>query len=723
VRIEDVCRRYGLPNKVADILRNSGVRELYPPQAEAIRRGALDGKNLTLAIPTATGKTLIAELCMLKSVLNEGGRCLYIVPLRALASEKYDEFREKYGDLGVKVGIATGDYDKADPHLAKYDIIVATSEKVDSLLRHRAKWLADVVTVAVFDEVHLINDPGRGPTLEILIARLREVNPEVQILALSATIRNSGEIADWLSSELVASEWRPVPLKEGVYYRGKILFGDGSKHVLGVRGEEATARLAIETVQEGGQVLIFVGTRRSSQTEAKRIAEKVREFLSRDKLEKLEEVASSIEAALGEPTRTCRLLAECVRQGTAFHHAGLHYLQRKLVEDAFRDNLIKVVCATPTLAAGVNLPSRRTIIRDYQRYAPPFGMQPIPVLEYKQMSGRAGRPKYDKYGEAVLIAKSEAEKEVLLEEYVLAKPERITSKLASEPALRTHVLAAIASGYVKSLQGMLNFINRTFFAYQYSASRVESLIEKILDFLREEGMISEKGKWLSATKFGRQVSRLYIDPLSGVVLRDGLMRLRDREPSDLGLLHLICHTPDMEIQYLRKRDYSELESIVKSYGDEFLIQIPSEAEDPEEYEFFLAELKTARILQAWLEEVPEDRIHEHFGIGAGDIRRCVSTAEWLLYAGHELAKLFGIKKACSPLRELRQRVRHGIKRELLELVRLHGIGRVRARSLFNAGYRGLRELARASEAELMRVEHIGEDMARSIKRQLREGVV
>ncbi|MEM3402443.1 MAG: DEAD/DEAH box helicase, partial [Candidatus Hadarchaeales archaeon] len=218
MKVEDVVREWGLPPALVDIFEKNGITKLYPPQEEAIKKGALEGKNMVLAIPTASGKTLVAELCMLRSILKDGGKCLYIVPLRALASEKYEEFREKYSSLGIKVGISTGDFDVVDPRLAYYDILVATSEKVDSLLRHRARWLAEVVSVVVVDEVHLINDPGRGPTLEVLLARLRQVNPSAQILALSATIKNSDEIAEWLKGKLVESDWRPVPLRKGVYW-------------------------------------------------------------------------------------------------------------------------------------------------------------------------------------------------------------------------------------------------------------------------------------------------------------------------------------------------------------------------------------------------------------------------------------------------------------------------------------------------------------------------
>ncbi|MDI6643179.1 MAG: ATP-dependent DNA helicase [Candidatus Hodarchaeaceae archaeon] len=722
MKVKDVCEKYGLPDQIVQVLEKSGITTLYPPQVDAIKKGALSEKNLVLAVPTASGKTLVAEFCMLKSVLKGSGKCLYIVPLRALASEKYDEFKEKYGPLGVKVGISTGDFDVADPRLARYDILVATSEKVDSLLRHRAKWLADVISVVVLDEVHLIDDPGRGPTLEILTARLRQVNPKLQVLALSATIKNADEIAEWLGAELVKSEWRPVPLKKGVYHDEKIKFDDGSKRVVSTEVGDDLGALAIDTVREGGQALVFVSTRRSAQAAATLIAKYVRGTLATTEREQLAAVAKAVEGALGEPTRTCRQLADCVRQGVAFHHAGLHHAQRKAVEDAFRKNLIKVICATPTLAAGVNLPSRRTIIRDYRRYVEPYGLVFIPVLEFHQMAGRAGRPQYDEYGEAVVIAHSRREVEALFKEFIRAEPERITSKLATEPALRAHVLAAIAAGYVSDAGGLLEFMGHTFFAYQYSVGDVERVVQRVLDFLEREEMIRRQGELLLATPFGERVSRLYIDPLSAVVLRDGIKSIATKEPTELSLLHLICHTPDMGLLYLRRNDYSDLELIYLDHADELLTPIPDPQREPDRFEGLLAELKTAQMIQAWIDEVKEDDIHERFGIGAGDIRRSADTAEWLLYAAHELASLFKVRVALAPLRKLHERVRHGVREELLELVRLRGIGRVRGRSLFRAGYRKLADIERATQEELARVPYIGPEIAKSIKRQVEQEI-
>jgi len=205
----------------------AGITELYPPQAEAVEKGLLDN-NILAAIPTASGKTLLSELAML-SAIRSGGKALYIVPLRALASEKYDQF-SKFREIGVKVGISTGDLDSRDEYLGDNDIIVATSEKADSLLRNETHWIHDLTTLVV-DEIHLLDSPDRGPTLEVTIAKLRKIIPRLHIIALSATVGNANEIADWLDAECVRSEWRPVDLWEGVLL-------DGTIHFLGRKGAD-----------------------------------------------------------------------------------------------------------------------------------------------------------------------------------------------------------------------------------------------------------------------------------------------------------------------------------------------------------------------------------------------------------------------------------------------------------------------------------------------------
>ena len=210
-----------IPLKLYEILSKE-IKELRPSQEKAVKAGLLKGKNLLVCTPTASGKTLIAELAGVKNILEGKGKCIYIVPLKALASEKFKDFKRRYGHL-VRIALSIGDLDSADPYLTDYDLIICTAEKLDSLIRHHTPWLSSVATVIV-DEVHLMNDVGRGPTVEILITILRKLLKNMQMIALSATIGNPKELAEWLEAELVIDDWRPVKLHKGIYLDGEVEF-------------------------------------------------------------------------------------------------------------------------------------------------------------------------------------------------------------------------------------------------------------------------------------------------------------------------------------------------------------------------------------------------------------------------------------------------------------------------------------------------------------------
>ena len=210
-----------IPKELYNILEKE-IKKLRPAQEKAIKKGLLDRKNLLVCTPTASGKTLIAELAALKSIIESKGKAIYIVPLKALASEKYKDFKKRYGNV-AKVALSIGDIDSTDSYLVDYDLIITTSEKLDSLIRHHAPWVSLISTI-IIDEIHLLNDPGRGPTLEILITILRQLLKKAQIIALSATIGNPEELAEWLKAELVIDNWRPVKLHKGVYLDGEVEF-------------------------------------------------------------------------------------------------------------------------------------------------------------------------------------------------------------------------------------------------------------------------------------------------------------------------------------------------------------------------------------------------------------------------------------------------------------------------------------------------------------------
>jgi helicase len=677
-----------VPPAAADLLRGRGIEELYPPQVAAVEAGVADGESVVASVPTASGKTLVAELAMLSACLD-GGTALYVVPLRALASEKAAEF--DYADLGLDVAVSTGNYESDGSALRSADVVVATSEKVDSLLRNGAPWIEDL-SVVVADEVHLVDDPNRGPTLEVTLAKLRRVVPSLQVVALSATVGNAGEVASWLDAALVESTWRPIELRAGVHYGDALHLDDGSQRELAVEGGESqTAAVVRDTLEEGGSTLVFVNSRRNAESAARRLGNTVAAELDAADRDGLADLADELRGV--SDTETSRDLADAVESGVAFHHAGLTAEHRSLVETAFRDRRIKAVAATPTLAAGVNTPARRVVVRDWRRYdSSAGGMAPLDTLEVHQMFGRAGRPGRDPYGEAVVLASSHDELDELFERYVHADPEPVRSKLAAEPALRAHVLATVATGFARTRDGLAEFLEGTLYAEQADAPRrLARVTDGVLDYLEVNGFIERTEAGIEATATGRLVSRLYVDPMSAATVIDGL---RDaEEPTALGLYHLVARTPDLYELYLRSGDRETYTELAYEREDELLGGAPSEFED--RWEDWLSALKTARLLEDWTDELDEDRLTERYGVGPGDVRGKVDTAEWLLEAAERLAGELDLGVAPA-VRRARRRVADGVRAELLELTSVRGVGRKRARRLYD---RGVEDRAALREAD------------------------
>lgn len=720
MKIIDVLNKYQFSNEVITAVTQSGITDLYPTQASAISQGVLDGESLLMSVPTAAGKTLIAELCMLKSILHNGGRCLYIAPLKALASEKFEDFKAKYSSLGVQVGISIGDFggEASSRSLNRYQILVATAEKVDSLLRAKAQWLIQALTVVIIDEIHFINDGARGPTLEILTTRIKQMNPQVQFLALSATIKNAEEMAKWLNAKLVQSTWRPIPLKEGVYFNETIQFDNYGTRLVREEAADDLSKITLDTLRGKGQVLIFVNSRRSAQAASRQVCPSVSVTLKSEEKKELLLLAKDMAGPPASATKICRKLAEVVTHGVAFHHAGLKPNQRKLIEDHFKRNLIKVICSTPTLAAGVNLPARRAVIRDCRRYESGLGMSFIPTSEYKQCAGRAGRPQYDEYGEAVLIAKSFSESQALFDRYIHADPEPVISKLAKESALRTHILSSICAGYVHDVKGMLDFISHTFLAHQKRTPNLLGLISEIFEFLEREKFIEKSGFHFYATAFGQCTSRLYIDPISSLTLRDGLKRTAQKKSfSAIGLLHLITCCPDSPLLNVGKSDFEEVETFASHHREEFIFSPENDAL-LENLNFYLTTIKTTWMLSSWIEEEKEETICDQFGVGPGDIYRHTESAGWLLYAAGVIADLFQLGRLSLSLENLRRRISYGIKEELVELAQLKGVGRVRGRNLYSNGFKNFADLKKSSTEAISRVPQIGKALAQEIMDQI-----
>jgi helicase len=671
---------------MAALIGKSGIRELelYPPQEEAIRAGLLDtNRNFVITTPTASGKTLLAELVMLQSILTASGKCLYVVPLNALAYEKYQNFKERYGSV-VKVGISTGDYESSSRYLERYDIIILTLEKLDSLTRLKPGWLRSI-SVVVVDEVHVVGEDKRGPRLEGAMARFMSFNPSARLIALSATIANVEEFGNWLHATIVKSEWRPVPLKEEIFL---------------AKDDRKIIERVLEETKQGAQVLVFVNTKRGAASFARKVAAQLKLAASAE----LDKLAEKVDIGVDD-------LAEIVRCGVAYHNSWLHPEQRRAIEDSFRSRILKVICCTPTLAMGVSLPAKTVLIRNYKFFTRGRGTEPMPLFWVKQVFGRAGRPEYDDYGTGIIVARNEDALEEIQSVYMQGDLERIESRFSAE-TMTEQILATLVAG-AKRIEQILDFLNSTFYAYQNSGDMAfwELELEDILDNLERKGFIELYGEdTIRPTPFGTLTSRLYLSTNSALELRDGIRVLSERERegdatvSDFDLLVLLCKCE--EIVPMNVKNAFE---IACSLSDNLeWIYSGTHA------------LGSAIVTQAWIDELTYFEMKDKFGAYPGEIHNNIYNQSWMAYAGSRIAEYLQDERMYVRLRVLHDRIKHGVRPELLGLVTIKGVGRVIARGLYAAGFRNPRAVAEADLARLEKVPGVGAKRAVKIKEEALE---
>ncbi|MBU0457219.1 MAG: helicase-related protein [Nanoarchaeota archaeon] len=521
-------------------------------------------------------------------------------------------------------------------------------------------------------------------------------------------------------------------------------------------------KLVLETISIDKQAIVFTPSRAS--------AEKTAEDISKLTNFQFPQLEKEILKAASTPTKQCKRLSHCIRKGIAFHHAGLLQKQKDLIEEEFRKGAVRIICCTPTLAVGMSLPAFRVIIKSLKRYSGRWGMDWIPVLEYLQMAGRAGRPEFESYGEAISIANSDSDKEEIYERYICGQPEEIYSKLAVEPVLRTYLLSLISSGIIRDSNSMKEFFTKTFWAHQFKdMNKLELIMEKMLVLLEEWGFVtincfddvnivdknSDKNyvnnsgssvdganliredfviakeleekktnkknkneKRLRSTMLGKRISELYLDPLTARHLLDCMGKFNENK-SVFSLLQMICHT--LELRPLlriksKEQDFIQ-EELVKNY--KLLLEEEPSVYDLE-YDEFMNSIKTTLFFEEWINEKDEDFLLEKFSIRPGEIRVKIETADWLLYASEELAKLNDYKEAVKEIRKLRVRIKHGVKEELLTLLKLKGIGRIRARKLYSHGFKDIGEVKKADFTTLTQL--LGRAIAESVKKQLGEEI-
>jgi len=436
--------------QIVESLKSENITDFRKFQEQAIEVGLLTGKNLLITTPTGSGKTLIGELAILNNLLrNEDKKALFLVPLKAVASEKYEEFSRKYGQL-FNVKVATGDYEAIPEEITEANLIIATYERFDSLLRTRPEWLPDIAVI-IIDEVHMIGQKERGSRLESVIIRLKEYLPYTQLICLSATVKNSEELSSWLDAFPIISDERPVPLLV--------------KIIVSPNKFSSITELIEKTVRINGQVLVFVMTRRDSEFLAERIANQLAPILK----PKNQEVDVSQISGLSIKLKTV------IQKGVGYHHAGLIANDRKIVEKYFKQGLIKVIVCTTTLSAGINVPARLVIIKDTEITRKEIVLRKLNSNEIFQILGRAGRPGLDEEGIGIILTDNKEDKQYLeaslyhkiSDSEKIERYEPVLSQFDEISTLREQVLVKV---YEKKDEGLseeqlISFFKRTFWAY------------------------------------------------------------------------------------------------------------------------------------------------------------------------------------------------------------------------------------------------------------------
>jgi helicase len=732
-------RNFGIDEDIISILKADQFEKLTKVQRLAVEAGLFSMKNIIVSAPTNTGKTFIGELgAIASSRRRERCRTFYLVPLKALADEKFNEFRRRYSQWGLSVAISTHDRTEFDNELMNHDLIIATYEKLNALIIRNQKLVSNIGLVIV-DELQNIGDVTRGITLEVLITRLLVSPTQPQIIGLSATIQNPNEITEWTNAALVETKERDVELREGILFTGvgninflgqdlssgDFIYREFNTGKIGIEKALAINSLGrIADLSKTEQSLIFDSTRVEAEKRARRIANSLPTAENATKL--IEELDAAV-----EPTPSTRALKEILMNGVAFHHAGLLAEERRIIEEGFRDGIIRVVCCTTTLGAGVNTPAKNVLLLSLQNYEG----NNISTKEYKNISGRAGRIRArDTFGRSVILAENKKELECYWNGYIAASPEPIESQLSKGTKLGTAILGLISCNICNTRDDLINFIKMSFFGYTHykkSAQEFHKLfdasMEREVQELEKLQLVNRNDNEIEATEIGKRCAEQLLSPSTAAFFHERVSGKLAEINSNFSkmvqaILHLACNCDDAERALLFEpksgAELEELEALWERNSTEFVCK-------PKTREKLIKTLRTSRMLMRWIEGIPYGEMRQYGP--AGTLKKTAETVSWLL---NGLANL--VEKPVTNITddahefilELSQMVYYGIPKDGLEIMKLNipSIHRYRAKQLVDGGYNTLDKLIEAKVEDLARLEGIGEKLGLRIKKHIEESI-
>lgn len=702
----DALEGFGVERGVIDVWKSGFGKCLLPVQERAIKSGLLTGKNLVVFAPTSSGKTAIGEMAAVKAA-REGKRVFYLVPLKALAEEKFVEFQGRYGSLGLEVVVSNRDHSEFDERIleGRYRLAVCTFEKLWALLVSRPV-LADSIGLVVVDELQMISDPERGGTLELLLTQMRVAKAPPQIVGLSAVLEQADELARWLGAQKISETLRPVELRKGVLLNGTFHYVEHNSGAAGTerffdwrtdRGPEEDERLelALLGVRHLGETLgeptiVFVSDRRSAVTLARKCLPLITLPAASRALEEMKDF---------EECEAKEALSELLAGGIAFHHADLSQSYRALIEKHFRNGEIRVLFSTPTLAMGVNLPARNVVILPHRwRRDPRHGWvaEPLSRMEFENFAGRAARLGYgDGFGRAIVPESSIFEKELLFDRY-LRSPFETLSPALKNGTLDDALLSLAASGLARTGAEFTAFLSAT-----YSGNCLLQDARAALDRLSEAGLLEAQPGGARVSDLGMAIAGRGLRSESGVLLAQWA-KGRERA-DDLDVLLAVAKTRDGEdfAVPLSRRDHLE-----QKYESLLRQRLPNHkllaSEHAMGYDETVA-VKKAFVALDWINECPLSEIERTHQVWSGTIERLGEELSWLVEAFAEIAAYAKWDaSAQKSLRVLARRLKAGVREDLLPLTpaRTRWVGRQFLRRLLNRGIATMDSLRAVSSEDL-----------------------
>ncbi|XP_034779648.2 helicase POLQ-like isoform X1 [Acipenser ruthenus] len=721
---------FGLPSKVKELFqKHRGIKELYEWQRTCLTLESVQQrKNLIYSLPTSGGKTLVAEILILRELLCRKKDALFILPYVAIVQEKVRGLASFGLELDFIIEEYAGSKGKYPPikRRLKNSLFIATIEKGHSLVNSliEANRLENVGLIVV-DELHMLGEGSRGAILEITLAKVLFASKTTQIIGMSATLNNVGDLQKFLKAENYSSDFRPVQLKEYVKLSDCIYEVDckeedcfkfsrplSFKYSSNMKKMDPDHLIALVTeVIPMHSCLMFCPTKKNCENVAGMICKYLNKCFiqhrEKEKTDLLDEIRSAGNGSI------CSVLKQTVPFGIAYHHSGLTNDERKLIEEAYSAGVLCLLTCTSTLAAGVNLPARRVILR-----SPYVATEFLKRNQYKQMVGRAGRAGIDTSGESILILQ---EKDKLLAKALVSRPlENCYSNLMHDnrKGLQSLILSLIGLNISRTPADIQEFVSCTLFSVQQehlsSEKNLWDITMETVSFLTEKGLImstagSHGDTVLEVTKLGRATYKGSIDLSYCDVLYSDLKRGLGGLVLD-SILHLIylvtpydmvAHCkPDWMIYF---RQFTQLTAVEQNMAS--MVGVPESyivkkasgqslkkgVDSLTVNRFYLA-----FVLFALLKETNVWVVADKFNLARGFVQSLLGSSSafcsCVVHFTEELEEFWAYRALFI---ELTKRLTYCVKAELIPLMEVAGILEARAKQLYGAGYKTLAHLANA----------------------------